>query len=155
MEEIAVETLLRFLWEDVVFEDVTSEALTRGCVIRSAIIAEDKGVVAGSKLILPLLRRLGLDVLRYVEDGGHVERGSIVLEVCGEARTILTIERTVLDFLTVLSGIASHTRRLVEAVRRVDRRVIIAATGELHPGLGYFEKYAVAVGVGVPIGLVS
>lgn len=150
MEEIAVETLLQFLREDVVFEDVTSEALIpRGCVIRAAIIAESEGVVAGNRFVVPLLRRLGLDVLGHVEDGRRVERGSVVLEMRGEARTILTAERTLLNFLMVLSGVATHTRRLVETVRRVNGRVVIAATRKLHPGLGYFEKYAVAVGGGV------
>lgn len=97
---------------------------------------------------MPLLKRLGVEILRHAEDGGRVEKGSVVLEVRGEARTILAAERTLLNFLMVLSGIATYTRRLVEKVRKVNDRVVVAAARKVHPGLGYFEKYAVAVGGG-------
>lgn len=149
MEEIVIEALLRFIKEDVVLEDITSEALIpRGYVVKAAVITEEDGIIAGNRFIIPLLRRMNLETLRYVEDGEMVERGTIVLEIRGEARSVLAVERTLLNFLMVLSGIATYTRKLVETVRTVNSKVAIAATRKVHPGLEYFEKYAVTVGGG-------
>lgn len=149
MEELAVEAILRFIKEDVVFEDVTSESIIPpGCRVRAVVVAEEAGVIAGNKFVVPTLKKLGLEVLRYVEDGQVVEKDGVVLEVRGEARTILAIERTVLNFLMLLSGIASYTKRIVEKVRSVNSRAVVAATRKTHPGLAYFEKYAVTVGGG-------
>lgn len=149
MERVIADRILWFLKDDVVFEDITSEALIpHKCTVRAAVIAEEDGVIAGVRFVLPVLKELGLGVARYVEDGELVKKGSTVLEIRGEAKTVLTIERTLLNLLMVLSGIATYTRRLVEAVKKVNSRVVVAATRKTHPGLTYFEKYAVAVGGG-------
>lgn len=149
MDEIVIEALLRFIKEDVMFEDITSEALIpKECLVKAIIIAEESGIVAGNRFAVPLLKSLGLEVLKYVKDGESVKRGSAVLEIRGEARKILTIERTLLNFLMILSGIATYTKKLVEIVRSVNDKVVIAATRKVHPGLEYFEKYAVAIGGG-------
>jgi len=71
-----------------------------------------------------------------------------VLAVKGDARRILYIERTVLNLLMILSGIATYTRRLVEKVRQVNPRIRIAATRKTPPGLRFLVKYAVEVGGG-------
>lgn len=149
MEEVIIEKLLRFIGEDVVFEDITSEALiSRGCIVKAIIVAEESGIVAGNRFVVPLLKSLGLEVLGYLRDGEALEKGSTVLEIRGEARKILAVERTLLNFLMILSGIATYTRRLADAVRSVNDKVVIAATRKVHPGLEYFEKYAVAIGGG-------
>lgn len=149
MEEIALERLMEFLRDDVFFTDVTTEALIpRGCRVKAIVLTEEEGIIAGNRFIIPFLKRLNLEVAKYIDDGEHVEAGIAILEIMGEARTILTVERTVLNFLSVLSGIATYTRRLIEKVRRINSRVIIAATRKTHPGLTFFEKYAVAIGGG-------
>lgn len=149
MEELIVEKLVEFLKDDAFFCDVTTELLVpEGCRAKAVVVVERGGVAAGNRFLVPFLRRLNIDVVEYVKDGETVEEGETILTVVGDARKLLTVERTVLNFLMVLSGIATFTRRLVEAVRGVNDKVVIAATRKTHPGLSFFEKYAVAVGGG-------
>jgi len=149
LEEIAIDRLLQFLKDDLFFIDVTTEAMIpKNCRARAIVVAEDRGIVAGNNFVAPFLKYFGIDVIRYVEDGGYIDTGDIVLELMGEARKILSIERTILNFLMILSGIATYTKSIVERVREINSRLIIAATRKTHPGLAFFEKYAVSVGGG-------
>jgi nicotinate-nucleotide pyrophosphorylase (carboxylating) len=82
------------------------------------------------------------------EDGAILEAGSVLATVDGPACSILTAERTALNFLTLLSGVATHTRRYVEAVAGTKAR--IAATRKTLPGLRALQKQAVTLGGGLP-----
>lgn len=149
MEEIAIDRLLQFLKDDLFFIDVTTEAMIpKNCRARAIVVAEDRGIVAGNNFVVPFLKYFNIEVIRYVEDGGYIDTGDIVLELMGEARKILSIERTILNFLMILSGIATYTKSIVERVRKINSKLIIAATRKTHPGLAFFEKYAVSVGGG-------
>jgi len=151
LEEVVFRKLLEFLEEDAPYGDITSELVVpEGTVVRAVIVAKSRGVLAGAKFVKMFLERLGVKVLRALSDGAEVEPGSIVMELEGDARTILTVERTVLNLLMHLSGVATATRRLVEKVRRVNPRVRVAATRKTLPGLRLLEKYAVEVGGGDP-----
>jgi nicotinate-nucleotide pyrophosphorylase (carboxylating) len=149
VEEVAFKRFLEFLEEDIPFWDTTSAAVVpEDAVVRAHVAAKQRGVVACVEDVAYLLKRLSLEVKELVRDGGTVDRGTPVLEITGNARTMLAVERTILNILMHCSGVATEVRRLVDIVRRVNPRVRVAATRKTLPGLRYFEKKAVAVGGG-------
>ncbi|MDK2796383.1 MAG: hypothetical protein PWQ22_620 [Archaeoglobaceae archaeon] len=149
MEEVIVFKLLEFLKEDAPYGDVTTETIIpENCIAEAVVINNDDCVVAGNKFIVPFLKTLNIEILEYVNDGMYAKKGTAILKVCGRAKEILLSERTILNFLSHLSGIATYTRYIVEKVKKVNPKVKIAATRKLLPGLGFFEKYGVSVGGG-------
>ena len=88
--------------------------------------------------------------MRFLPDGTHVKPGEVVMEVVGEAKRVLAAERTALNLLSHMSGVATLTRKAVEKAKAVNPRVRVAATRKTLPGLRYFEKKAVAIGGGDP-----
>ncbi len=146
-----VEELLRFVREDLGRGDVTSEVLIpEGAVVRAIVIAKESGVLAGIEECRELLRYLGIEIKNSMRDGEELREGSVVLELVGNARKILGIERTLLNLLGHMSGIATLTRSLVEEAKAVNPKVRIAATRKTLPGLRFFEKKAVSIGGGDP-----
>jgi len=149
VEEIIFRRFLKFLEEDIPFWDITTDAvIPKNITIRAQIIAKQSGVVACVEDVAYFLKRLGLEVKELVKDGDTVNRGVQVLEIVGDARTVLVIERTILNILMYCSGVATEVRKLVDIVKKVNPRVKVAATRKTLPGLRYFEKKAVAVGGG-------
>ncbi len=137
------------LEEDLGSGDVTTELLVpRAARARARLIARQEGVACG----LPLARHVfhvldgSLDVRALVDDGDAVAAGATLLSVEGAARPILSAERVALNFVGRLSGIASLTRRYVEAVQGTDARIL--DTRKTTPGLRLLEKYAVRCGGG-------
>jgi len=148
---ILQDMLMRFLSEDVGMEDITTRAvIPEGTEARAQVIVKERAVVAGVEEIRLLFEMLGLKVRRALRDGVEVEPGTTIMEVSGDARTILTAERTALNILMRMSGIATATRRLVEKVREAGLKTKIAATRKTAPGLRYLDKKAVEVGGGDP-----
>jgi len=148
-EEIVFRRLLSFLEEDIPFWDTTTGILIpEKVVVKAHVVAKQSCVVAGIDDVVHFLERLGLQVTQFIKDGDVVEKGATLLEVVGSAKTILAVERLILNILMHCSGIATEVRRLIELVRRVNGRVRIAATRKTLPGLRYFEKKAVAIGGG-------
>jgi nicotinate-nucleotide pyrophosphorylase (carboxylating) len=135
------------LAEDIGPGDITA-ALVPNRPVRADIICRGTGVVCGLPLIREVYRRLGrkVSVQRLVPEGGRVRPGRVVARVRGPIRTVLTGERTVLNFLTALSGIATLTRRFVHAVRGTRARIY--DTRKTLPGLRHLSKYAVRMGGG-------
>jgi nicotinate-nucleotide pyrophosphorylase (carboxylating) len=148
-EEVAFKKLLSFLEEDVPFWDITADALIpENLIVKAHVVAKQGCVVACISDVSHFLERLGLEVKQFVRDGDGVEKGSVLLEVVGPARTILGVERLILNILMHCSGIATEVRGLVGLVRGVNSKIRIAATRKTLPGLRYFEKKAVAIGGG-------
>lgn len=114
----------------------------------AAIVAKEAGVVAGLEVAREAFRRVdpSLRVRAEVEDGAAVEPGDVVMRVSGAAASILTAERTALNFLQRLSGVATTTRRYVRAVEGTGARVI--DTRKTTPGMRLLEKAAVVAGGG-------
>jgi nicotinate-nucleotide pyrophosphorylase (carboxylating) len=141
------EVVRRALAEDVGPGDVTSESVvpagTRGSAV---LIARQACVVAGLAVFEACFVALdrAAKVVRQCDDGAEVQPGEIVATVDGEMRALLAAERTALNFLQRLSGIATLTRAFVRAARDVD----ILDTRKTTPGLRRFEKYAVRAGGG-------
>ena len=145
------EHLLGFLKEDVGFGDVTTESLIpEGIAVTARIVAKEPMVAAGVLEVTVLFETVGVEVVRSVDDGSEVSPGETVIEVRGDARAILTVERTALNLLMRMSGIATATRRLVNKIREAGFDTRIAATRKTAPGLRYFDKRAVILGGGDP-----
>jgi len=130
--------------------DITSAAVIPADHRSSLVmVARQPGVVAGldaAELAFQLVEPT-ITMARYMEDGSPVRPGDIIAEITGPSRGLLTGERTALNFLGHLSGIATVTASLVEAVRGT--KASIACTRKTTPGLRALEKYAVRAGGGM------
>jgi len=149
--KILEEKLKQLLAEDVGQGDVTIAAIVpERQTVEASIIAKESGTVAGIEETLILAEALGLEGEAYVSDGAEIERGQAFLKVSGDAQTILSAERTMLNMLSRMSGIATATKRLVEKLRKAKLPTKVAATRKSAPGLLYFDKKAVLIGGGDP-----
>jgi nicotinate-nucleotide pyrophosphorylase (carboxylating) len=140
------------LLEDLSYgNDLTTDSIVPvGIHARATIGSRANGVLAGlepSLLVFELLSPSKMNVTIHIHDGHAVSPGAIVAELEGPARTLLTGERTMLNLLCRLSGIATATRALVDAVHGT--RATIVDTRKTTPGLRALEKYAVRCGGGV------
>ncbi len=146
----AVENLVRVALSEDGDVDVTSEPIfAPGETATGRFVARQDGVVAGLPVAEVVLELLGLsaDAPAPVRDGDRVRPGEELLTVAGPTRALLRAERTALNFLTHLSGIATATRRWVDAVAGTKARV--RDTRKTLPGLRALQKYAVRCGGGV------
>lgn len=136
------------LAEDIGTGDLTSRHFVGEEQRTARIFAKEAAVIAGAEVAADVFRRvdptLAVTVVRG--DGGRVENGETVLEIRGAARSILTAERVALNFLQRLSGVATLTRRFVDAI--APHRVQILDTRKTTPGLRALEKAAVRAGGG-------
>jgi nicotinate-nucleotide pyrophosphorylase (carboxylating) len=143
------EKLLEFLREDVGFGDLTTDsAIPPDLLAEATITSKSDGIVAGIRESQCLFQMAGVEVTENVSDGSPIQKGQSMMKVRGKARSILTVERTVLNILMRMSGIATLTRKLVEEARSVNPRVRIACTRKTTPGFRIFEKRAVELGGG-------
>ncbi|MEA3367236.1 MAG: carboxylating nicotinate-nucleotide diphosphorylase [Planctomycetota bacterium] len=135
--------------EDIGPGDLTSDVLIDAETgAQAEMIAKDAGTVAGLALVSAICRGVDgrLAVSRVMEDGTRVVRGDVLCHIAGPVRPLLTVERTLLNFVQALSGIATYTARFVEAT--VHTRALILDTRKTTPGWRYLEKYAVRMGGG-------
>ena len=147
--KILKERIGKFLEEDLGQGDITSLIIVpSGTIVEAEIVAKDPGVIAGIEEALALLESFGFQVRVLVSDGSRVEQNATILKIVGDARTLLSVERTLLNLLTRMSGIATATSGLVEKVRRAGYETRIACTRKGAPGLLYFDKKAVMLGGG-------
>ncbi|NPA48174.1 MAG: carboxylating nicotinate-nucleotide diphosphorylase, partial [Thermococci archaeon] len=126
---VSLSYLLRLLEEDTPFGDVTSEAvIPAGTEAKAVIIAKQDGIIAGVEEAKALFEHFGVAVKVRKRDGDAVSNGDVILELEGDARSILLVERTALNIIGRMSGIATEARRLVERVRAVNPKVRVAGT---------------------------
>ncbi len=140
------ETLDDFLREDVGTGDVTSNSIIPADLKSKAEIVSKSRltVVCGLEEASMLFEICGCRSKILVNEGTTVPRGTAVMRVAGNARSILRAERTALNIIMRMSGIATETRRLVNRARGIT----ILATRKTAPGLRYFDKKAVVLGGG-------
>jgi len=136
------------LAEDLGSGDISSALIPAEQQGRALIYAKAPGVVCGLPLVQGVYRQLdpSLRITLRAEDGERVEPGKVVAEIQGSLRRILQGERTALNFLQHLSGIATATREAVDRVQGLN--VDIVDTRKTLPGLRLLQKYAVRVGGG-------
>jgi nicotinate-nucleotide pyrophosphorylase (carboxylating) len=129
-------------------QDITSVATVLGDEkIVADFTARKSGVVAGIGMARAVLEEVGLtDIAVLVKDGASIKPGEVLMTVRGDTRAILLAERTALNFLGHLSGIATLTRTWVDAV--AGTKCIIRDTRKTTPGMRLLEKYAVRMGGG-------
>ena len=139
--------LLRFISEDVQSGDVTSVLLPKN-KIKAKIISRENGILAGVKFAGDIFRLKGCSVKIIKKDGVKVKPNQIILQVSGNAMTILSCERTALNLLSRMSGIATHTNLLVSKIRKINKKTKLYSTRKTAPGLRFFDKAAVEIGGG-------
>ena len=139
--------LLRFISEDVQNGDITSVLLPKN-KIKAKVISRECGILAGVKFAGDIFRLKGCSVKTIKKDGAKVKPNQIILQVSGNARTILSCERTALNLLSRMSGIATHTNLLVSKIRKINRKTKLYSTRKTAPGLRFFDKEAVMIGGG-------
>jgi nicotinate-nucleotide pyrophosphorylase (carboxylating) len=113
------------------------------------LLVKQPGVLAGVELAQAVMRRVdpALNVKVFIQDGAQVVPGDVAFTVMGASRSILIAERTVLNFMQRMSGIATLTRRFVQAMEGTRCRVL--DTRKTTPGLRHVEKWAVRIGGGL------
>jgi nicotinate-nucleotide pyrophosphorylase (carboxylating) len=139
----------RALEEDIGSGDVTTNSIVpAGASLRGRIIAKQEGVVAGLSVANEVFRTLDQNVTfePKVQDGSRVTKGTVLAELTGNARALLTGERTALNFLGRMSGISTLTRQFVDAVSGTG--AVILDTRKTAPGLRTLDKLAVRLGGG-------
>jgi len=135
--------------EDLASGDVTTEALIRPALEgRASILVKKDGVLAGIDVAKEVFRQVdsSLRFKALVRDGARVRKGQVVTTIQGKVASILKAERTALNFLQHLSGIATETARYVDAVSGTT--AVVTDTRKTIPGLRLLEKYAVRAGGG-------
>jgi len=149
IEQAALDIIRRALREDVGTGDVTTEStVPEGQLACARIIAKQDGVLAGITVAEAVFRELdpALDMTTLITDGDVLTPGDVIATLQGRSRAILTAERTALNFLQRLSGIATMTARYAGELKGT--RVRLLDTRKTTPGLRILEKYAVAIGGG-------
>lgn len=130
--------------------DLTASLLDPGRQARMELVARAAGVVAGRLCAVETFRQVddAIEVHWHLPDGSAVGPGALVATVAGPMASILTAERTALNFLCHLSGVATATRRLVDAVAAANPATRVLDTRKTIPGLRALEKAAVRAGGG-------
>jgi len=146
-----IENAIRsFLAEDLGYGDITTNVLVdseiRG---KGRVVCKENAVIAGIDEALVLLELAGCQGTIRAHDGDRVKSGTMILSARGPARALLGVERTLLNLLAHMSGVATATADLVSIAEKRSRgKIRIACTRKTLPGLRYFEKRAVQLGGG-------
>jgi len=143
------EKFRKFVEEDVGHGDVTTFCtIPPGTVVKAEVIAKERGIIAGVEEALIFVESFGLKAKALVVDGSKISNKAKILHIEGDAATLLTIERTLLNLLSRMSGIATATNRLIEKIRHAGYKTRVACTRKTAPGLSHFDKKAVMMGGG-------
>jgi nicotinate-nucleotide pyrophosphorylase (carboxylating) len=150
MADTQIEAIVRrALDEDMGDGDVTTDCtLSPTAILRGQLMAKEAGIVAGLEVVRLTFFLLDerVEFTPHVADGDPVEIGTVIATLSGPGRALLSGERVALNFLQRMSGIASLTRRFVEAVQ--DTPAVILDTRKTAPGLRLLDKLAVRLGGG-------
>lgn len=147
MHASAKKALETFLAEDIGRGDITSKLLPRK-KIHVNIISRQEGIIAGVQYTREIFisRKCRVKILK--KDGLKVKPNEKIMTISGPAYSILSCERTALNLLSRMSGIATQTNLLVRLIRTVNPRVSLYSTRKTAPGLRIFDKEAVEIGGG-------
>jgi len=141
--------LKKIVFNDLGFEDITTRALIpSGMQVKGQIISKEEGIVAGVKLAVEIFTDFEVETKIMKNDGEKIQKDQVIMKIYGDPHNILSLERTVLNLMMRMSGIATLTAKLVELVKDVNPDVIVAGTRKTTPGLQFFEKDAIRSGGG-------
>lgn len=139
------------LSEDKGFGDITSQAIIpEDLNVKAFIVSKDVGVVAGMDVVEDIFKSYNIKVDKLFHDGQEIEKGDILFNLYGNARTILLLERTVLNISMRMSGVATSTNNIVKLVSEVNPNIKIAGTRKTAPAFSHFDKEAIKIGGGDP-----
>ena len=135
-------------------EDITSEDISTNAIYKKDRLAEislyskEDGILAGLDVFKRVFELLynSVEFTEYKKDGDKVLNKDLILKIKADVKTILSAERTALNYLQRMSGIATYTRKMVEALD--DKNILLLDTRKTTPNMRIFEKYAVRVGGG-------
>ena len=157
MEKQNITDLAAFLKEDLGLGDVTSESLVpKDHQAHGTVRAGESGTLAGLEEASLLAASVSLEITTHAIDGDNLLPGRVVVELAGAARAVLGVERTILNVMSHMSGVATATSRAINAVTEAytglnaDSPPRIAATRKTLPGLRALQKKAVVIGGGLP-----
>lgn len=144
------ESLVRFLREDIGQGDLTSQyTVNKDLKSSSQIICKSEiAVVAGLEEAKIIFEICNCDSKALVNDGDIVKRGIRVMKINGNTRAILKAERTALNLIMRMSGIATDTKKFVDIVKTVSKDIKVMGTRKTAPGLRYFDKKSIILGGG-------
>ena len=136
--------LAQFLAEDIGKGDITSDLLDKKR-ITATIISRENAILAGVQYAKEIFKIKGCNVKILKKEGSKIKPNQTIISITGDAGKILTCERTALNLLTRMSGIATQTNHLV---KKIPSKTKLYATRKTAPGLRYFDKEAVEIGGG-------
>jgi nicotinate-nucleotide pyrophosphorylase (carboxylating) len=139
--------LSRFLAEDLGKGDITSNLLPRK-KIKAYIISKQDCTLAGINYVKVIFELKGCKIRIIKKDGNKVKPNEIICEIIGSVQAILACERTALNLLSRMSGIATKTKRLIGKINGINPRIKLYSTRKTAPGLRFFDKEAVKIGGG-------
>lgn len=140
------------LKEDITSEDISTNAIYKNYrMVEISLYSKEDGILAGLdvfKRVFELFELLdnSVEFTEYKKDGDKVLNKDLILKIRADVKTILSAERTALNYLQRMSGIATYTRKMVEALD--DKNILLLDTRKTTPNMRIFEKYAVRVGGG-------
>jgi len=143
----AKKSLERFLAEDIGKGDITSKLLPR-IRICASIISREAGIVAGASYAKEIFLSRDCTVRLNRKDGQEVTPNQKIMTISGDAYSILSCERTALNLMSRMSGIATQTNAYVKKIHGINPKVRIYSTRKTAPGLRLFDKEAVRIGGG-------
>jgi len=149
--KILEEKLGAMLTEDLGEGDITTALIVPEQIIAEAeVISKKAGTLAGVEEAITLIESVGLEAEAKIKDGDKIRPHQTLFTIRGNARTILAIERTLLNVMSRMSGIATATSSMIEKIRKAGTKTKVACTRKTAPGLLYFDKKAVILGGGDP-----
>ncbi|MGB6462653.1 MAG: carboxylating nicotinate-nucleotide diphosphorylase [Nitrosotalea sp.] len=147
MHNRAKKALKTFLKEDIGKGDVTSKLLPRK-KISAIIISRQRGIVAGTSYVKEIFTSRNCKVRILKNDGNKIEPNDKIMTISGPAYSVLSCERTALNLLSRMSGIATQTNKLVKIIKSANSKVELYSTRKTAPGLRIFDKEAIEIGGG-------
>jgi nicotinate-nucleotide pyrophosphorylase (carboxylating) len=140
------EDLLSYLNEDIPSGDVTSRAVIPDRRCTAHITGKENAVISGLAEADALCRHCDISFTRRIPEGAEIQSGTVIAELEGTAADILMVERTMLNLMSRMSGIATATRRAVKIAETANPAVRIAGTRKTAPGLRLCDKQALVTG---------
>lgn len=141
--------IVNALKEDITSEDVTTNAVMReSCLGKADLICKENGIICGLTVFQRTFELLdeSAEFKSSFHDGDSVEEGTLIGTITGDIRALLSGERTALNYLQRMSGIATYTKSLADELK--DSKTILLDTRKTTPNMRPFEKYAVKIGGG-------
>jgi len=145
LTELEKENIVRFLDEDVGFGDITT-ALVPEAKATAELVCKQDCVLAGVEEASFLFSLAGAKAKQLAKNGDRIRKGTVVMRATGPNKGLLQVERTILNLMSRMSGVATTCRQAVETARRVNPRTRIAIIRKTLPGLTAFDKKAAKIG---------